>query len=79
LTENLELNCYPFPHCIIKDFIHSEAFTENLQKELLELNFHEKSNDLYKFKQVCPVSWSCCPACRAMLWLITSSLSSFPV
>uniref|UniRef100_A0A8C5C6H3 Prolyl 3-hydroxylase OGFOD1 n=1 Tax=Gadus morhua TaxID=8049 RepID=A0A8C5C6H3_GADMO len=51
LTENLELNCYPFPHCIIKDFIHSEAFTENLQKELLELNFHEKSNDLYKFKQ----------------------------
>ncbi|CAL8359596.1 unnamed protein product [Gadus morhua 'NCC'] len=49
--ENLELNCYPFPHCIIKDFIHSEAFTENLQKELLELNFHEKSNDLYKFKQ----------------------------
>lgn len=51
-SENLELSCYPFPHCVIKNFIHSEAFTENLQKELLELGFHEKSNDLYKFKQV---------------------------
>ncbi|KAJ3592864.1 hypothetical protein NHX12_005202 [Muraenolepis orangiensis] len=49
--ENLELNCFPYPHCIIKNFIHSDAFTENLQKELLELNFHEKSNDLYKYKQ----------------------------
>uniref|UniRef100_A0A6Q2YU18 Prolyl 3-hydroxylase OGFOD1 n=1 Tax=Esox lucius TaxID=8010 RepID=A0A6Q2YU18_ESOLU len=47
----LELNCYPFPHCIIRNFIQSDSFTENLKRELLELNFHEKSNDLYKFKQ----------------------------
>uniref|UniRef100_A0A3Q0R0N9 Prolyl 3-hydroxylase OGFOD1 n=1 Tax=Amphilophus citrinellus TaxID=61819 RepID=A0A3Q0R0N9_AMPCI len=45
------LDCHPFPHCIIKNFISSQTFVENLQKELLELNFHEKSNDLYKFKQ----------------------------
>ncbi|KAM7406171.1 hypothetical protein PAMP_000565 [Pampus punctatissimus] len=48
---DVELDCYPFPHCIIKNFISSETFLENLQRELLELNFHEKSNDLYKFKQ----------------------------
>ncbi|XP_071381307.1 prolyl 3-hydroxylase OGFOD1 isoform X1 [Centroberyx affinis] len=49
--ENLELDCHPFPHCIIQNFISSETFVENLQRELLDLNFHEKSNDLYKFKQ----------------------------
>uniref|UniRef100_A0A669D5T3 Prolyl 3-hydroxylase OGFOD1 n=1 Tax=Oreochromis niloticus TaxID=8128 RepID=A0A669D5T3_ORENI len=48
---DLELDCHPFPHCIFTNFISSQAFAENLQKELLELNFHEKSNDLYKFKQ----------------------------
>ncbi|CAB1339382.1 unnamed protein product [Coregonus sp. 'balchen'] len=47
----LELDCHPFPHCIIRNFIQSESFTENLQRELLDLNFHEKSNDLYKFNQ----------------------------
>ncbi|XP_005741719.1 prolyl 3-hydroxylase OGFOD1 isoform X1 [Pundamilia nyererei] len=48
---DLELDCQPFPHCIFRNFISSQAFAENLKKELLELNFHEKSNDLYKFKQ----------------------------
>lgn len=48
---DLELDCEPFPHCTIRNFLRSEAFTENLQRELLDLNFHEKSNDLYKFKQ----------------------------
>ncbi|XP_029986912.1 prolyl 3-hydroxylase OGFOD1 [Sphaeramia orbicularis] len=48
---DLELDCHPFPHCVIKNFIDDESFVENLQRELLGLNFHEKSNDLYKFKQ----------------------------
>uniref|UniRef100_A0A8C5I5A3 Prolyl 3-hydroxylase OGFOD1 n=1 Tax=Gouania willdenowi TaxID=441366 RepID=A0A8C5I5A3_GOUWI len=48
---DLELHCRPFPHCIIKNFLSSETFVENLQTELLSLNFNEKSNDLYKFKQ----------------------------
>ncbi|XP_044050923.1 prolyl 3-hydroxylase OGFOD1 [Siniperca chuatsi] len=48
---DLELDCHPFPHCTIRNFLCSETFVENLQRELLELNFHEKSNDLYKFKQ----------------------------
>ncbi|CDQ61910.1 unnamed protein product [Oncorhynchus mykiss] len=48
---DLELDCHPFPHCIIRNFIQSDSFTENLQRELLDLNFHEKSNDLYKLNQ----------------------------
>ncbi|KAM9861217.1 prolyl 3-hydroxylase OGFOD1 [Aulostomus maculatus] len=48
---DLELDCHPFPHCVIKNFISNETFVENLQRELLGLNFHNKSNDLYKFKQ----------------------------
>ncbi|XP_059212372.1 prolyl 3-hydroxylase OGFOD1 [Centropristis striata] len=48
---DLELDCVPFPHCVIKNFLSSEVFLENLQKELQELNFNLKSNDLYKFKQ----------------------------
>ncbi|KAM3626267.1 uncharacterized protein V6R79_026041 [Siganus canaliculatus] len=48
---DLELDCHPFPHCIIRNFLGSEAFVESLQRELQDLNFHEKSNDLYKFKQ----------------------------
>ncbi|KAL6113146.1 ogfod1 [Pungitius sinensis] len=48
---DLELDCHPFPHCIIKNFLGSETFVESLQRELMDLNFHEKSNDLYKFKQ----------------------------
>ncbi|XP_019742513.1 prolyl 3-hydroxylase OGFOD1 isoform X1 [Hippocampus comes] len=48
---DLELDCDPFPHCVIKNFISSENFLENLQTELLMLNFQAKSNDLYKFKQ----------------------------
>uniref|UniRef100_A0A8C6UKM5 Prolyl 3-hydroxylase OGFOD1 n=1 Tax=Neogobius melanostomus TaxID=47308 RepID=A0A8C6UKM5_9GOBI len=50
-TGDLELDCHPFPHCIIRNFIEEEDFVDNLQKELLELNFNQKSNDLYKFKQ----------------------------
>uniref|UniRef100_A0A8D0B1Q7 Prolyl 3-hydroxylase OGFOD1 n=1 Tax=Salvator merianae TaxID=96440 RepID=A0A8D0B1Q7_SALMN len=45
------LDPVPFPHCLIRNFIQSEDFLEGLQKELLCLDFHEKSNDLYKFKQ----------------------------
>ncbi|XP_072321427.1 prolyl 3-hydroxylase OGFOD1 [Eucyclogobius newberryi] len=48
---DLELACHPFPHCIIRNFIGEEDFVDNLQKELMGLNFNEKSNDLYKFKQ----------------------------
>ncbi|XP_040925978.1 prolyl 3-hydroxylase OGFOD1 isoform X2 [Betta splendens] len=48
---DLELACHPFTHCIIKNFVSSDTFVENLQRELLDLNFREKSNDLYKFKQ----------------------------
>ncbi|KAM6430490.1 prolyl 3-hydroxylase OGFOD1 [Liasis olivaceus] len=49
--EAVALDPAPFPHCIIPGFIPNEDFLEELQKELLSLDFHEKCNDLYKFKQ----------------------------
>ncbi|KAJ8281171.1 hypothetical protein GJAV_G00064330 [Gymnothorax javanicus] len=47
----IEVDCHPFPHCVLKNFIQDQSFVENLQTELSDLNFHDKSNDLYKFKQ----------------------------
>ncbi|XP_004600714.2 prolyl 3-hydroxylase OGFOD1 [Sorex araneus] len=41
----------PFLHCVIPNFIQNQNLVEELQKELLNLNFHEKCNDLYKFHQ----------------------------
>ena len=43
---------YPFKHCIIRNFVKDEDYLEHLRKELFQLQFIEKSNDLYKFKQV---------------------------
>lgn len=42
----------PFTCCVLPHFIQDEAFLDGLKDELLALNFHEKSNDLYKFQQV---------------------------
>ncbi|XP_069594771.1 prolyl 3-hydroxylase OGFOD1 [Ranitomeya imitator] len=41
----------PFQHCIIHSFIENSTFLDGLKEELLDLMFHEKSNDLYKFQQ----------------------------
>ncbi|XP_069757151.1 prolyl 3-hydroxylase OGFOD1 isoform X2 [Narcine bancroftii] len=49
--QGLLVSCQPFTHCVIPGFIQSQLFLTGLQNELLQLNFHEKSNDLYKFKQ----------------------------
>lgn len=48
----VQLDCEPFPHCRIGNFVQNESFVENLRDEILRLNFHSKSNDLYKFQQV---------------------------
>ncbi|MCI4383083.1 hypothetical protein PGIGA_G00022230 [Pangasianodon gigas] len=48
---SVQLDCEPFPHCKIRNFVENESFVENLRDELLRLNFHSKSNDLYKFQQ----------------------------
>lgn len=41
----------PFCHCVIPRFIRSPGFLDGLHQELASLDFREKSNDLYKFKQ----------------------------
>lgn len=51
-TEAIVMDMDPFLHCVIPNFIQSQNFLEGLQKELLNLDFHEKYNDLYKFQQV---------------------------
>ncbi|KAI4872983.1 hypothetical protein NFI96_023671 [Prochilodus magdalenae] len=48
---SVELDCEPFPHCRISNFIQNQSFVQSLQDELLQLNFNSKSNDLYKFQQ----------------------------
>ncbi|KAB0348165.1 hypothetical protein FD754_013022 [Muntiacus muntjak] len=49
--EAIVMEMDPFLHCVIPNFIQSQNFLEGLQKELLNLDFHEKYNDLYKFQQ----------------------------
>jgi Rps23 Pro-64 3,4-dihydroxylase Tpa1-like proline 4-hydroxylase len=44
------LTAYPFPHSVIPTFLNEE-FIELLAKEVLELEFSVKSNDLYTFLQ----------------------------
>ncbi|ETE59203.1 2-oxoglutarate and iron-dependent oxygenase domain-containing protein 1, partial [Ophiophagus hannah] len=39
--EAVTLDPAPFPHCVIPDFIPNEDFLEELQRELLSLDFHE--------------------------------------
>ena len=41
----------PFNCCHLENFIDDDSFLHQLKHELLSLNFHEKSNDLYKFHQ----------------------------
>uniref|UniRef100_A0A2K5RC27 2-oxoglutarate and iron dependent oxygenase domain containing 1 n=1 Tax=Cebus imitator TaxID=2715852 RepID=A0A2K5RC27_CEBIM len=49
--EAIVMDMDPFLHCVIPNFIQSQDFLEGLQKELMNLDFHEKYNDLYKFQQ----------------------------
>ncbi|XP_077842190.1 prolyl 3-hydroxylase OGFOD1 isoform X3 [Macaca mulatta] len=49
--EVIVMDMDPFLHCVISNFIQSQDFLEGLQKELMNLDFHEKYNDLYKFQQ----------------------------
>lgn len=42
---------YPFNCCQLRNFVDDDSFLHQLKHELLTLNFHEKSNDLYKFHQ----------------------------
>ncbi|XP_050401516.2 prolyl 3-hydroxylase OGFOD1 isoform X1 [Patella vulgata] len=46
-----ELHVDPFFHAILPNFITDEDFVESLEKELSQLKFREKNNDLYKFHQ----------------------------
>ena len=42
----------PFFHCMLSNLVQNEDFISRLQEEILDLNFVQKNNDLYKFHQV---------------------------
>ena len=42
----------PFTCCVITDFIKDPDFVCQLKEDLMELEFCQKSNDLYQFEQV---------------------------
>jgi hypothetical protein len=48
----VSMHMYPFKHCIIRNFVQDDNYLEHLKEELFQLQFTEKSNDLYKFNQV---------------------------
>jgi len=41
----------PFTACVLKKLFDNEGFLTELKSELNELEFYEKNNDLYKFRQ----------------------------
>lgn len=47
-----EVQCTPFRHVSLPCFIHDDQFVSDLITELEGLDMVDKSNDLYKFKQV---------------------------
>ena len=52
---NFELHVDPFKVCVLSNFVDCKLeneFLENVKNELVGLDFNEKNNDLYKFKQV---------------------------
>lgn len=48
----------PFPHCVIRNFLQQNGSVNELQNSVLKLDYLEKSNDLYKFKQVGTIFFS---------------------
>ena len=58
--ESVEILVEPFHCCVIQNFIKDDEFLDQLKSDVLSLNFHEKSNDLYKFQQACEQLCSLC-------------------
>ena len=51
-TDGLNLSQTPFCHCELPDFLEDNKLLDELQTELVDLDFTQKNNDLYKFLQV---------------------------
>lgn len=51
ISDKILLLQKPFTTCQVRDFVHSADAIEGLIEELAKLDFTEKNNDLYKFKQ----------------------------
>ncbi|XP_071444717.1 prolyl 3-hydroxylase OGFOD1 [Hetaerina americana] len=51
LAPDIEFRSEPFRHCVIRNFCHDADFLEGLKEELYDVEYSEKSNDLYQFHQ----------------------------
>ncbi|XP_045159560.2 prolyl 3-hydroxylase OGFOD1-like [Mercenaria mercenaria] len=50
-ASGVEISHGPFRHCVLPNFLKDEEAISKLQDELMDLEFSEKNNDLYKFHQ----------------------------
>jgi 2-oxoglutarate and iron-dependent oxygenase domain-containing protein 1 len=52
IIDDLTVNCKPFKHVILPNFIESSSFLDKLKNELLNnVEYDQKNNDLYTFRQ----------------------------
>ena len=56
----------PFPHATVRRLTEDAAFLDRLQKEILGLEYMEKSNDLYRFRQTTELAGCTLPAVSAL-------------
>jgi len=64
----------PFRCCQLNDFVSDAGFLDALKDELLELDFIEKNNDLYKFQQTADLGGVERPHVRALRRLLFGQL-----
>ena len=67
----------PFCCCQLHHFLQDPAFLTPLQDELLELDFTEKNNDLYKFRQTADLGPQKSPHVSGLRRLLTGGMLSW--
>jgi hypothetical protein len=56
----------PFPHATIQSLTEDASFIDRLQEEILGLEYMEKANDLYRFKQTTELAGCTLPNVSAL-------------
>ena len=51
-SSGVSFHVTPFPCCVLDNFLSEDMLLAQLEGELKDQTFHQKSNDLYKFQQV---------------------------
>ncbi len=67
----------PFKCCSVKDFLKADSHIEELMSELQEVEFFEKNNDLYKFKQSADLKSTNSPTIASFRKFLSSDVKSW--